>query len=393
MTISGKAARTCAEAPSDDHDSREPSGRVFAMKSRSALPAKALLLLAAALSAAGAALQCGQSAATAGSVDASGSSDGSGGTGDDGGPNDSGAAPASDVPTTSPAEGSTDDAGASACTAFGQAECAQMLACTPTDFHEFWFDSVATCVSRMTQRCVDELAAPGTSMTAARLAICAAAIAAQTCGQYETTSAPECIPPGSLGNDAGCEFSSQCQSTLCSIGDGWCGACAARVGVGSACYQRTDLRFSTCQAGLICDGYGLCITPIADGGACQERENQCAPPLVCLPTGCAPPVALGGRCYEQGDCAGEAYCAFGAGTGTCKAVTYAAISTACNIAAAPVCPAGSSCMSPDGGYAVVGTCRPSWPSGHSCVANDDCQPAYKCITGTCQAAPPASACP
>ncbi len=327
---------------------------------------------------------CGQSAASGGGMDGAAPLDATGAgdstpPGQDGEPGDAGSGLQGDA--------ALDAGGAAACAAVAQARCNQYLTCLPTAFHLGWYDSLASCLDGEARACARELGSPGTSMTAMKMAVCAQALASQTCAQFETAVPPECIPPGALGQDAGCQFSSQCQSTLCDIGQGWCGVCSPRLGVGGTCIHRGDLRFSTCEAGLVCAS-GRCATPLPEGGTCTPRADQCAPPLVCLGGSCAPAVPLGGTCYNFGDCVGDAYCANGnTGGGRCTAITYAPVGGGCNMSIVPLCAAGTNCMD-DAGYAVVGTCVAASPQGHACKYNSDCLPTLKCIGGTCQDAPP-----
>jgi hypothetical protein len=308
-----------------------------------------------------------------------------GGVGANGG--DGGASPAGGG--TAPSSGGA-ASGSDGCNAFAQAYCAQQLACFPSAFRGFWFKTLDDCIADQSHTCAFEIAAPGTSATGSTQAACAVATSKQTCGEFLTAAAPECLTAGSLPDGAGCEFSSQCQSAFCDSRDAMCGKCAPRVGEGGPCFLRADMRFSTCTPGLICSG-NTCVKPVPLGGACDRTRDDCAPSYGCFNGQCENLVPLGGTCNDRGQCSGDAFCQTqSAGVGVCTAFVYVPLGAACTESGPNVCWAGSNCRAADGTFSNSGTCVVASSAGTPCKFRDDCL--GFCTNGVCQDRAAASTC-
>jgi hypothetical protein len=258
---------------------------------------------------------------------------------------------------------------------------------------------------RIAQVCPSELSAPGTGKTASGLARCAQDFAAQSCADWVISDPASCYAMGSLPNDAGCEYHSQCQSTLCLRPSltGGCGSCANRVADGGAC----DNSQPNCQLGLICadncsgpaqndkcgGSYGsTCVPPVPDGGAC-DKQHECLGGLACLQDACAPAVAVGQPCVTWRDCAGDTGCITqSVGKAVCVPNTHSPIDGGCNIALNGECTGSSICIGPDGKSATSGTCGPEAIDGKTCTYNDDCLYPATCEQGTCKAPDDATRC-
>jgi hypothetical protein len=275
-----------------------------------------------------------------------------------------------------------------ACTSYAGAYCAQLKACVPIAFRSAWYGSLATCASRVAVECANEVAAPGTALTAPGLTMCSQAISAQTCSEFLTALPGPCQWHGSLGNDAGCEYSSQCQSSLCRRTAGWCGTCVNRGKVGDPC----GLDINTCQPGLICTGNGACATPVLEGGTCPD-VTYCLPTLVCEQTTCSAGIAEGQACPDQHSCAGETFCgrpdAGTSGQEECLPVGYAGIGQPCVLGGGVFCDYGE-CFTEAG--SPYGTCVALAADGQVCNGDYDCQRPSLCVGGVCKGPAPAASC-
>jgi len=281
--------------------------------------------------------------------------------------------------------------GAGGCASFAQTYCAQQLACRPVEFQSFWYKSLDACLAEVSRTCALELSAHGTSATSGTLAGCTQAVAKQSCGEFLTAAPPDCLVPGTLPDGAGCEFSSQCQSSLCDVGSNLCGKCARRVTAGGRCVERGDLRFLTCEAGLICKN-STCLATVPLGGACDRQASNCAPPFVCFNSQCVEPIPPGGTCNDRDQCAGEGYCEYQSpGVGMCTPNVYVGLGAACTESGPNLCSAGTNCKAPDGSYTNDGTCVAAAGLGQPCTLNEDC--VDFCVNGTCQTRSAASTCP
>jgi hypothetical protein len=294
---------------------------------------------------------------------------------------------------------------ATACAGYALAFCTHFQTCNPRAFASNYFDSLGQCQTRLAQVCPSELSAPGTGRTASAIALCAQEVGAQSCAEWMVGDPPSCYAKGSLANDAGCEYSSQCQSTLClrSVTTGSCGSCAARIGDGGTC----DRQQMNCQFGLICadncsgpaqndqcgGSYGsTCVPPVLDGGAC-DKQHQCVGGLACLQGACAPAVAIGQPCVTWNDCAGDTSCITqSVGKAACEANTHAAVGAACSIGGTGQCTGSSLCSGPDGNPAAAGTCAPEATDGKTCTFNDECLYPATCDQGKCKAPDDATGC-
>jgi hypothetical protein len=285
------------------------------------------------------------------------------------------------------------DAAQAGCPAYASAFCSQLLACDPADFRAFFYGTVQACESDVAASCEAERKAPGTSTTSASISECAHELSLLTCGPFLTGSPPGCLLPGTLATGAGCEFSSQCQSSFCSITSGWCGTCQSRVGLGGACIPAADTRFVSCMSGLACTSSSGCQKPVALGGVCDSTATgQCSAPNVCIANKCSSPVQLGSACAQSSDCAAGAFCSGSGSTGTCTANTYKDAGESCDLGRGTLCSADLLC-SAGGMSAVTGTCTPLASSGQSCVGDFECVTSTLCVGGHCQVRADAATCP
>ncbi len=123
-----------------------------------------------------------------------------------------------------------------------------------------------------------------------------------------------------------------------------CGqAVAGKSGAGGACYSDFD-----CQSGAHCSAQsgcpGTCDAEIPAGGDCTGTGSRCAAGSSCVSGRCAPDVGQGAECSS--------------------ARCYAGSSLVCQ--------------------AATGKCATGATSG-PCQSSADCDPAYACVVGRCQA--------
>jgi hypothetical protein len=290
---------------------------------------------------------------------------------------------------------------ASACAAFAEAECSQLATCDALDFKVDFYGTQQNCQSRVTQQCLDEIAAPGSRLTAGAMSTCAADTKKQNCSTFLTEPAASCLVAGSLSMGTACEYDSQCLTGLCHTSAVWCGTCQARVPAGETC----GLTVAVCQHGLLCadtacplpsdagvcsgTAQQVCADPVPQGGAC-DTTNQCVPGLICASGKCAPAIALGQACTDSRDCIGGAYCT--RNPAVCASITYAPSGAACDYAGGTFCAPTYTCRASDGTRSSIGTCSLLAVDGQACQADPDCLWPLRCVTGKCQSPPPATSC-
>lgn len=288
------------------------------------------------------------------------------------------------------------------CAAYASTRCARYQQCLPFSFG-LKYGSLADCESSTEQSCPLEVAAPGTSRTAAALRACAAASMAQTCSEWLTSTPAACSAPGTNANGAACEYDSQCSTTYCHrAADGWCGKCEARTPVGGHCDPHEGACTDGSNCGHSCTEAGPCpkdeanwhcLSPKQENEACPFG-SECRSDLYCVSGVCRKALALGEPCGDDVVlCAPELLCSSGANGRTCKMASYAVLGAACNVSEAQFCNASGTC-SDGNGQAVsgAGTCKsaaaPGQPCASGCTAAAKCSAASICVlpvaASTCQ---------
>jgi hypothetical protein len=214
----------------------------------------------------------------------------------------------------------------------------------------------------------------GTSFTPASAEACAAAIPKTGCIPIMLQYGPCATRPGSLPDGATCQHASQCRSTRCAIGSGFCGTCVPTIPEGGACSLDTQ-----CASGLICE-IGTCTAPafVGYGVVCDDSTAFCADGLVCTGT-CGPPANVGAPCFRYSDCASGLQCSNASGQGgTCTEApqpTFARPGDPCSDT--------SPC---EIGACSNGTCPTPIGVGQACseTSGPPCDDGATCFKGTCQ---------
>ncbi len=292
---------------------------------------------------------------------------------------------------------------ATACAAYASTYCTNFLKCDPRTFTDFYFDSIAQCQARIAQFCPGQFAAPGSAATPGSVARCAQEQSAQSCAEWKANSPASCFPKGSLTADAGCEYSSQCASTLCVRGPGLCGTCQDRVAVNGTC---EPAQFN-CQLGLVCADNctgppenqncggtmgSSCVPVVLDGGAC-DKEFECASGLACSQGHCAPLAGIGEPCVSWPQCAGDTTCLTqSVGSATCEPNSHSPEGGACDLAIGKECTGSSPCLAPNGMTTSSGNCGPEPVDGQNCTFSDECLYPAVCDHGTCRPPDDATGC-
>ena len=273
------------------------------------------------------------------------------------------------------------------------AYCAQLAACYSNLF-QVTYGTATVCEGAYKPLCVDLGAEAGVTATPTGYADCAAAVALQTCPEFEGGFVPAaCSPAGTLADTDPCGNDLQCASGYCSLASGTnCGTCAARPSTGMDCVRDSDcgggnrcvnllcvvggMATDTCSDtqpcvnGLYCNG-GTCGPPVAIGDPCDatlpcNQNDHCSSAGVCESYGyvgvgveCGTPSVGGG----PNQCTGSALCITPAsGAATC--VAPAAETVACDAVAGPGCIYPSVCT---GGTGTTGTCQTPLVSTTSCL--------------------------
>jgi hypothetical protein len=299
--------------------------------------------------------------------------------------------------------GGTGDGGSSVSAAQASSDaasafCARVQACAPAYVQLEWGD-VTTCATRSAAELAGTLAATGTSDTASQFEACAKALPGFSCDDVlgHGIPAPCRSTPGSLANGAACGDDSQCSGGHCNIPElHTCGLCTTLAAAGASCNTDDD-----CDYGLQCAA-GVCVAPVASGGACDASTHPCLPTLVCSSGTCATPSAAGASCNPSAtqDTCDELHGVFcDTATGKCIDGTFAQAGGACGVvsgtltlcAAAPGVTAyeckGLSATS------ATGTCQAPAADGSTCNATTGafCLPPSVCVSGVCAVDDP-SAC-
>jgi hypothetical protein len=337
----------------------------------------------------------------------------------------------------------SDDTGhaiAQACANLAAARCSQRSNCSRpdgtlgpgVDLLETYGD-LPTCLAREALACRNELAAPRTGNSAAKVVACVAAFTTFSCADFFDNVPPAaCAPTGSRAEGAPCTFDSQCESGACAGAvEGVWGTCGHPAVLGQDCSATRCAHGERCLAGA-----RVCAAPGLAGDAC-DRTHPCDRGLACASDSGATTT---GTCRPAGTSAGASCSATSAGCDgtrglacggpdgarTCRPVGFAGATaapdgglTAAGDGGAPgPTPAGTACgLLPDGTRAGcvaggcytgagpatdddIGTCQPHAADGEACDTRlgPGCLPPARCVplagttAGTC-VVPVAAACP
>ena len=270
-------------------------------------------------------------------------------------------------------------------------------------------DETARIRSRFQQACANQVALPGSGVTAASLAQCASALDVSDC-QWLVGWTLACDFHGSLSGGAACADNAQCASAKCrgiqerspsgqtSLVS--CGTCAPAVAAGKVCAQGQFYSVG-CDQGAFCPGESTAAddltwacTEIVQkdlGAPCGWEGDSCKPGLLCaretqtcVPLGAAEAVCDPGP-RGAGGCAPPLAC--GASSGTCRS---SSAGTPCGTQGE--CAPGLACVSPGPplapgeevpffGRAAWGRCAAVAWAG----SGEPCSEAVRCLVGYCSA--------
>ncbi len=285
------------------------------------------------------------------------------------------------------------------CSDRAKAECAKIDQCRKNGT-QVTYGTLGNCITQQTNNCITSLAAPGTSADANFQEACAMAMPNESCQDYlQNNPPPDCIPKnGSLPDGTACAFNAQCQNGFCAIAStAACGVCQGLPKPGDPCTS------NGCGRNLACTPNQTCAPYVANGGACDGKNNVCAPGSACV-------IASGqtaGTCQAKIETAGTACdsklqtapnCDSNAGlfcsttSKTCVAYSYANAGAGCGASIGDtmdtLCNGGAACLNPDGSGNM---CVPPANPGDSCdtVMGPPCFAPARCVisdgstSGTC----------
>ena len=214
----------------------------------------------------------------------------------------SSSSPSSANPGPGAADGGVDSAapvtGDRACGDYASAACAAFANCG-SFVVSFFFADQTTCVSRLKPKCMDTLAATGTSDTPESVEACSKALAGTSCADALQNNPPMACRAlaGTVQAGGSCGDSSQCASAICGTtgASGVCGTCVATRGQsGGTCKLDQD-----CDYGLVCAG-GTCASPGVSGAMC-DLTHPCKIGFECASAACTAPQAVGAACNPSAD--------------------------------------------------------------------------------------------
>jgi hypothetical protein len=275
-----------------------------------------------------------------------------------------------------------DDAGASTaedlCAELADGYCTEYDHCLAFDL-KVAFGDRDNCKARYQIYCQLGLTAPGTSLTAPRLAQCASDRKGLTCDDVISGKVPDtCVPlPGALDEGKACVHDAQCKTTFCQYGDAACGVCAKRGTLAAPCHSGTE-----CESGLSCVA-NKCTQPAPLNATC---DGNCDRDMRCVQGKCAAPLNSGASCtFTSGDDPCDVtrgdYC--NTKTNTCTPIGASSAGDPCSYLSTDTkyC-TNSTCDLPNGQNS--GTCVPLANDGNPCgAANRSCRWPARCATGTC----------
>lgn len=277
------------------------------------------------------------------------------------------------------------DPGKAACAELATRLCANQQTCTPGTL-PIQFGDVATCQARQAARCLQRLAAPDTSRTAAAVSACAAALTSVDCElQAFFDGAEACRPaPGPREDGSACADDGQCKSAYCQLKDAnaTCGTCALRAKAFEQCTQHAD-----CDYGHLCiatKSVKRCTKAVGQGAAC-DADRVCATPFFCIGGTCQAAAKEGAACDTA-----LKNCDAGLGhrcnpeTAKCEAQTIADPFQKCGYFSGKyvLCGYGGRCALTGNGQ---GLCEVVPDDGEACSTGDQtpCRALATCSAGKC----------
>jgi hypothetical protein len=210
-----------------------------------------------------------------------------------------------------------------ACTDIATARCNKLASCTNVGNSTgagivVQYGDLATCISRETMGCVNNLGAPHQGNNPDLSEMCKATVMTASCADFLSgnLSGP-CQPMGSIAAGASCALPGQCATGYCNgAKHAACGTCGSGVAVGGDCST------SACTKGLDCVSLTSTTSPppmmcVQDGasGAMCNHDNPCANGLTCVGVTKAMPM---GTCMAAAETVG-ATCSTTTGPGCDKA--------------------------------------------------------------------------
>jgi len=277
-----------------------------------------------------------------------------------------------------------------ACTQTAAASCAKLDQCIKNGVVTRYGD-LATCQARLKQSCVSSLGAPATGNTPAFVEVCAAAIPAATCADYEGANVAACATKmGTLATGAACTYAAQCATAFCAIAKGTnCGVCAATSNPGDSCATTTCSRGLTCVAST-----STCQVDGATNAAC-DRDHPCGFGLSCVgaamttmgtcqPSGKTVGAACDSRRMTAPACDANQGLTCDAVSKMCVALTYASDGMPCGLVGTTVTACGNASVCYGSSGVTPGTCKAAAKDGAACDtdAGPGCLPPARCVTGS-----------
>jgi hypothetical protein len=255
--------------------------------------------------------------------------------------------------------------------------CAKLAECVPFLFRINHGD-MQNCVARASLTC-PEAAPTGSTDTPQGGYNCARDVRAQSCSDFVARKRPAtCTPPGRMGNGVACSWDDQCQTNHCARAGGqMCGTCGGYAGPGASCAVEED-----CQPGLVCNGAGICVAPVAAGAACSN-SLPCGYGLFCGSGICQALVQEAGGTCSMGGCsfAHGLYCN---PQGKCQSIGVAPVGMTCGFinGGLTVCGEGVSCRV--GAGQPTDVCGAPAADGAGCGPDRPCRFGADCINGVCR---------
>lgn len=290
-----------------------------------------------------------------------------------------------------------------ACSKLAQAQCAKLQSCSDAVAPDGVsilrnYDSIDqgaySCLTRVTNDCINRLKAPGNGNNPTLTEQCAAAYPALSCQDFfDNLPAPGCAPTGPRANGQPCVVAGQCMSAYCSGNKtAVCGTCADPPPAGSSCAA------SACDHNQACSAASqVCMANIGAGVACDGADASavnCASGLTCSGT-VGSKTCVAGESTEGASCGGTGAlclrfqglaCEGTAGSKVCTAVALVGDGQPCGTLTDGTradCLAGE-CYTAIGLAQVtdLGTCKQQAADGSPCdyVLGPTCYSGARCVT-------------
>jgi hypothetical protein len=260
------------------------------------------------------------------------------------------------------------------CAELGQRACSGLDQCAPL-LMQAYYGNQATCQNLFSRIC-ETLNAEGTAVDFAR---CSTALG--SCGSFtEHLGVPRwCwVPRGQSAMGGACLQDTDCAEGMCQILKGdVSGACTAPAKAGEYCGP------ARCAVGLRCRASdGTCVTPLADGAACQSSLD-CQTGSLCNTSGVCAPTEVGDPCTD-----GVQPCNAGRGqwcvAGQCSAKSWADGSHSC-LSGGVECAGTDRCaIKQRNALERTGQCVAAADLGAACSAAAPCIEPLSCRAGTCR---------